>query len=82
VNEQAVASQPEPVKAKQQVALILGSQFRKRLGVSKVTMWRLERDDPRFPRPVWIRNCKAFVQSEADGYLDLLISERDANGST
>jgi hypothetical protein len=61
------------------VSLILGAEFRRRLGgISRTTHWRLEREDPRHPTAVWLRGRKAWAEADADDYVAALLSNADA----
>jgi predicted DNA-binding transcriptional regulator AlpA len=66
--------------ARKQIVLILAREFRRRLGgISNSTFWRLEKSDPRFPKPTWVRGQRAWPEDEADAYACELI-DRTANG--
>ena len=57
---------------------ILSAAFRFKLGgISKSTFHRLERTDPRFPRPGRLRNQKIWDEAVADDYVELVISDPD-----
>ena len=57
---------------------ILSAAFRFKLGgISKSTFHRLERTDPRFPRPGRLRNQKIWDEGVADDYVELVISDPD-----
>ncbi len=41
------------------------------LGVSRPTLWRLQQNDPRFPRVIRITSrCCVFRKSDLDAYLE------------
>jgi predicted DNA-binding transcriptional regulator AlpA len=58
--------------------LISYAEFERQAGISKSTRKRLQKRDPRFPKPVPVTPyIKRLLQDESDAYLDELIAERD-----
>ena len=76
-----LAFEPAPVKLDQPPQIYIpDSQLCARWHMSKVSLWRKRREDPRMPRPVkgihgW-QNLSLLVEIEA--YEQLLLAQRDA----
>jgi hypothetical protein len=74
--EQAAPERNRPV------VLILAREFRRRLGnVSNSTLWRLEKSDPRFPKPIFIRGLRARTEDQADDYARALLEGETREGA-
>ena len=80
MSEQNVRQEPESVKPK---TLITDRELRRRLGdISAVTLWRLRRDDPRFPQPVRMLNHNNLVvEADCEAYIEALVAERDSRAA-
>jgi predicted DNA-binding transcriptional regulator AlpA len=40
------------------------------LGINRVTLWRLQKEDEKFPKPIIILSQKKWKKSEIDEYLE------------
>jgi len=47
-------------------------------GISRTSIWTLEKTDARFPRPCLIAGRKAFVAEEIESYVKQIVAERDS----
>ena len=57
--------------------LIRRSTIAEKLDLGRTSLWRLEKSDPRFPRPVKIGDgIERFDEAEADAYIDALLADR------
>lgn len=63
-----------PVKCRR---LLSDQELREKLGgIARITLYRLRRDDPRFPRQVKVRDLNRTFEDELDSYLELIAAER------
>jgi predicted DNA-binding transcriptional regulator AlpA len=63
-----------PVKGR----LLSDQEIRERMGgIARVTLYRLRRDDPRFPKQIKVRDLSRTLESEFESYLELIAAERE-----
>lgn len=59
------------LKTKAQLREILG-------GLSRTTLWKIEKSDPDFPRPISVSpGRELYLKAEVDAYLRILAARRD-----
>lgn len=60
--------------------LITRQAFRERLGgCGRTAFWKMEKNDPRFPRPVRVgEGLERFAEDEVDAFIEGLLAQRDA----
>ena len=59
--------------------LISRKAVMQRLGCGRTSLWRIEKTDPRFPRPVRFGDgLERFDEDEVDKFVEALKANRDA----